>query len=522
MRILTLLAFITSSAIQASAAHVQSYEFSTTEFQLGSWRPSTLSYDAGLSKIRSLDKWFNSLSEAERGEQYAIHRNRLFIVTQERRLEREILPTLKRIALRDENVLAAQRDYSQHLKLIQVTRDRLLDSPDLLKTAVFKSFSDATDEAKNAGADIVIGGKSLFSAGHVSKGGGGGGSLIGGASSYSMPRSRDLLDRRDQYDFEKSMKSLEEGLRLKRHGLSKPVCANPSGSLGEDFDSNKSPETSRFLKELGVPRELSKEKSKDLSSWFPKPESQWFSEDGHTNDCVGHAIASDVSSALYRTKNIKLGSLIRSNGVSPQHLYAVASTSESQPSTAIDTKREGYCDANSYQADPMNGISSMNETLKALKTIPLCQNSAAAHIKTKYQIEKFSAAEFSPNDRKPSFEFFKALIDSGQPPIVQIDSVDRLESGDWLKIKPPGNGYSRVRKHVLNIVGYDEAVDPLTLCTSKVFKVRDSLGKKKIEYMISADNLIEHLQGVYRSSKVVEAESNTSPPSRLQSAPVSR
>lgn len=139
----------------------------------------------------------------------------------------------------------------------------------------------------------------------------------------------------------------------------------------------------------------------------------------------------------------------------------------------------------------MAGLGSMKQTLLSLRSIQLCEKSAAAMFTRKFRVEKFSLAEFGATEKKPSFEFFKALVDSGHPPIVQVDSDKRNENSNWLEIESGGRS-----AHVLNVVGYDEVLDPLTLCFSKVFIVRDSLGKKTIEYRVSATNLIEHLQGV--------------------------
>jgi hypothetical protein len=115
---------------------------------------------------------------------------------------------------------------------------------------------------------------------------------------------------------------------------------------------------------------------------------------------------------------------------------------------------------------------SMVDAMTAFKTVPLCTKSQSQATKDMFRIDKFSSAEFGAKDKKPGFEFFQAQIDSGNPPIVGMDSDSRIESAGWLKITSGGRF-----THVINVVGYSEGVDPMTLCPTKYFIVRDSLGR---------------------------------------------
>ena len=45
-------------------------------------------------------------------------------------------------------------------------------------------------------------------------------------------------------------------------------------------------------------------------------------------------------------------------------------------------------------------------------------------------------------------------------------------------------------------------IDPMTLCPTRYFITRDSLGKRKIHYKITESNLLEHMNGIYHISKI--------------------
>ncbi|MCK6599536.1 MAG: hypothetical protein L6Q37_14315 [Bdellovibrionaceae bacterium] len=60
--------------------------------------------------------------------------------------------------------------------------------------------------------------------------------------------------------------------------------------------------------------------------------------------------------------------------------------------------------------------------------------------------------------------------------------------------------------HVLNVVGYGEDVDPITLCKTRYLKIRDSLGQKKIHYKVPANNFISHVIGVYKVTSIKKSD----------------
>jgi hypothetical protein len=80
----------------------------------------------------------------------------------------------------------------------------------------------------------------------------------------------------------------------------------------------------------------------------------------------------------------------------------------------------------------------VTESIEASKSIPLCSSSRTEATKETYKIDKFSGVEFDRLDKRPSFEVIKAMIDSGNPPIIGVDSDARIENAGWLKITPRG------------------------------------------------------------------------------------
>jgi hypothetical protein len=106
--------------VYCNPARATDYEFSMETFQLGRWSPKSLSYEQGLSKIESLDKWWGSLTPDQKNEfatAYTLNRNRLFLVTQEKRLKAEIDQPIDPLELARDQIqpswIAAGRDVLQ-------------------------------------------------------------------------------------------------------------------------------------------------------------------------------------------------------------------------------------------------------------------------------------------------------------------------------------------------------------------------------------------------------------------------
>jgi hypothetical protein len=58
-------------------------------------------------------------------------------------------------------------------------------------------------------------------------------------------------------------------------------------------------------------------------------------------------------------------------------------------------------------------------------------------------------------------------------------------------------------RHVVNVVGYGEDLDPQTLCKVNYFNVRDGLSPKGYA-KIPASNLLAYIVGVYKVTEVGE------------------
>lgn len=535
------------AAASIARSATDDFNFETKNFQLGRWSPKDLSYERGMTKIKTIDEWFYGLPLPDREKHfsdYKLHRNRLFLVTQEKRLLAQVQPSLRQAALGSSGTgKAFQREQSRQLAALRKMSEVLLDSPENLNRQLFVSLSDIEAalpfEFRRTERSL---GSSLSNS--VSKSGGDGafgdsfsklgrGSVGGQLSGLQALSFRQILSEVDCGQDKKCLSKIAEDRKmvLKQENqkmelvrfyaeslekkkrdeiLSRPVCKSlevESGNLSDEFDPKKNPKTSKILNELKVSNVASDRRSNDLSSWYGEPTTQWNpGRSGPTATCVGHAIAGNVAAALYKEKLIKIPGISRSKNISPDQAYGMAKVKEDhkygETTFEPDPSKPGYCDPSSYRADPYEGMESMIDSMAAFKTVPLCTTSQSQRTKDLFRIDKFSAAEFTSGDKKPGFAFFKAMIDSGNPPIVGVDSDARIESAGWLKITSGG-----LFTHVLNLVGYDEGVDPMTLCPARFFIVRDSLGKQKIHYKITAENLLAHLDGVYHASKVSEVES---------------
>lgn len=557
----------------------KTYEFSTETFQLGRWSPKTLSYQQGLQKLGAIDQWYRGLTPAEREKQidnYTLNRNRLFLVTQEKRLRSEIDGQTALSGL-TENGKAVRKERSIDFRTLQKMSDSLLDDPARLTGRLLRGMGDIVETVNPevAGAARLSG--SAFMT-NISKGSGGGSAgFMGFGETVSMlPRStNNAYQDYHMLDFELDgilpadckadkdcraakarIKARVEKRRLanermaqraaerdavlkakfkaeaeefrKRDIVEREACApieNSDYPLEAEFSSkfDENGKTGKLLQDLGISKVANPRKSNDLSNWFGEPTIQYDENGNKQATCAGHAIANNVAGALSRGKSLKLGRL-NSASVSPDTTYALAKFHEGRADSphdgAPDPSSAGYCDPKKYGADAYEGIEDVGKTLAKMTEVPLCAKSTAEATRDLYQVKKFVSAEFGPLD-KPGFQAFKAMIDSGYTPIVHVDTETRTESAGWFELKTSAGGL----EHVLNIVGYEEAIDPWTLCKTKVFIVRDSLGKRKVHYRVPVTNLIKHLKGVYQVTQVeaVRPGSNRNGdggPSRM--SPISR
>lgn len=547
---ITISYFITLIVTCSSASAESKYNLSTDTFQLGQWSPKTLSLEQGLRKIKLMDDWFYGLPISERQkvlDDYVVNRNRLFIVTQEKRMSSELQPKFSDTAFgMDTGVKEVKREISRQRSTMQQVSGRILDDTEALKKGIFNSLDDISgalwEDMKGAGganfgsAFSKSGSKSSMFGSAVSKVGRGDiDDLLQGG--YLFDQFMAKIDCKGNKKCQAQKDKIKKGIleRKKQSEVRRTVAREKAkqdaivegtnhackklestfDNFKDFFDSSKNPKIAQFLKDTNIPQTLSTKTSNDLSSWYAEPYTQWPEDGGPpTATCVGHAIAANAMAALYKKNWVKIRAVNKPKDISPEHTYSAAKATEKnaemktkfsenppgevdQDYPKPDPSKNGYCDPKSYEVNPYEGIMSVTESIGAFKSIPLCSSSRTQTTKETYKVDKFSGVEFYHGDKRPSFEVVKAMIDSGNPPIVGVDSDSRIENAGWLKITPRG-----VFRHVLNVVGYDEGIDPMTLCPTKYFIVRDSLGKQKIHYKIAANNLLDHIDGIYQISKI--------------------
>ncbi len=87
----------------------------------------------------------------------------------------------------------------------------------------------------------------------------------------------------------------------------------------------------------------------------------------------------------------------------------------------------------------------------------------------------------------------RQLLAGGVAPLLTIDTDARYIYEDW--IVPAEGG---TIGHVVNVLGYGEAANPLDGTMTKYFLVRDSLAPRAIHYKISDKDLASHLEGAIK------------------------
>jgi hypothetical protein len=461
-----------------------------------SWTPEAISFQNATGLISNLDRWYAGLDKTNQRTNYAdynLNRNRLFLVAQEKRLADEaghkdsawsMAGLLRKIRGNDWMTTAdnlrteAARDQLKSMKEINKIA---LNSPDDLRSRTIAQISDVQ---KLKSATMAPG---SFS-----------GALSQSLSKAGMPAGggfelNTLLD--DSPASFAEMERIRKAIADEREQAARDsFLASISQEKTETQPWRPSAKETAFLKDLGIPNTSASHKGcKDLSNLFPAPQTQW--DQGRPNaKCSGHAIASDIAATLNRKRLFTHGAQ-----ASPEQTYGILRMVEDGYSAPLPHSPD-YCNLSAYGVDPYTGVASMIEALKTVQTHPVCPRIATElHLAPKGKLLKVDG--FAVLEEKPiSGELIKEMIDRGLPPIVQIDTDARDESGDWLQLKRGGR-----LSHVINVAGYCEDIDPRDLRKKSFFIVRDSLGTREMHYKIAADNLETHMEGVYKIKNVKAA-----------------
>ncbi len=458
-------------------AVAKDYNLVADRFELGSWNEKSLTVSRGVQGIKKLDDWFSNLGGEDRAKyrsEYSINRNRLYLVTQQKLLSQEII-NLSSFTTNTRSYLNLGYTKEGLTKLQQELEDRK------------KYFSEKWEKSKSDKGyleDQIYVNYTNFESGRSNPL-----SQTYSKSAYSMRDMSQVRRSMNQLDIE----TLRELLKKLQTTIARPSC-------DENLETSSSTKKEKLLAELGIKKWRPSSTSRDLSAYYGAPKTQWREEYPGVK-CVGYAIAGDLEVELNRNK---LTSLSNST-VSGDLTYAVAKEAQGQG----QRKGKDYCDPSTYD-DDSDGLL-FPETFEALKHRPICVG------KQKYNITEFKFIELENGEKQPfDYNFFRALIDNKMPPVISINSDSRTESADWISITNAGK-----YRHALNVVGYGEDIHPETLCKVHYFIVRDSLGKKLIHYKIRADNLLEHLDGVYKVTGVKEF-SGTLPNASKSDAPATQ
>lgn len=90
-------------------------------------------------------------------------------------------------------------------------------------------------------------------------------------------------------------------------------------------------------------------------------------------------------------------------------------------------------------------------------------------------------------------DLVKQLLAGGVAPMVTLDTDARYIYEDWIL---PSDG--ETIGHIVNVLGYGEAANPLDGTMTKYFLVRDSLAPRAIHYKIEEKALAKHLEGAFK------------------------
>jgi hypothetical protein len=319
-----MIAFLYCTLVKAT-----DYEFSTDTFQLGRWNSKSISYQQGLGKIEALDKWWGSLTfdqKVESTKAYTLNRNRLFLVTQEKRLRSEIERPIDPLELARDQIqpswIAAGRNVLRQDKKKMYSDLRTLNETALAETEelsgeLIRSLADISKIGLKDSGGLNFApsfSKSLSKSG---------GSSIGLGAQRMTPPTFSALDikckKGDKACLQKLKTSLSQRFQslfdtppgrelediLSRSRLSRPVCNEFGGSHGPLVESPEyktfQKKRDDFLKKIDSQNWKSNKSENDLSRWYSEPVTQWVSGKS-TNRCVGHAISSDIAATAKKVR----------------------------------------------------------------------------------------------------------------------------------------------------------------------------------------------------------------------------
>jgi hypothetical protein len=295
------------------------------------------------------------------------------------------------------------------------------------------------------------------------------------------------------------------------------------------FDNQVSPEMSAFLEKLEIKKVQGPilDKEKNLENDFQQVRSQIVQNSSSiegtdpyeikTKACTGFAIVSDMEF----TGNTPL----LSAGLAYGMTKASQQKDSDKPSSLPDNIRSIFSDTMMIRDDnSFNYVKRLNEEidtgadlLVALSTlkrngvssekdfpflneqgqVQFLPNKLSDIQGKKYKIGEYAYVE--NKDKNINLGLVKLLINSNKPPIALLLTDARIEEENWAH--PVANGNFQ---HVVNVIGYGEAIDPSDFKLKPVVILRDSLSKKGINITMSAESFLSNLSALIKVTKVDE------------------
>lgn len=230
----------------------------------------------------------------------------------------------------------------------------------------------------------------------------------------------------------------------------------------------------------------------DLSSRFPAPQLQ-----GRSLACVAFAITSDMASF----KGIPL----LSAGMAYTFINAPIDKLPYRNLSDALMASLGVRTREDLHEDMDIGVESIDKSLSLLKDHPVAPE----------ENHPFEPRNFVPTDlhaiadrvysirswakltRGVTADVLKQLLAAGKPLMLAIDTDGRYQFEDWLVPDPVA-----AIKHIVNLVGYGTATDPVDGVRKAYFLIRDSLGRQRIHYKVSETALMPRVEGIYKVLRV--------------------
>ncbi len=293
------------------------------------------------------------------------------------------------------------------------------------------------------------------------------------------------------------------------------------------FNKTKFPEMAAFLNKLGLKKPLSfiQEKEKSLENDFLQVRSQIVQSSGgtraydvKTKACTGFAIVSDMEFSG-KTPLLSAGlayGMARANALSekrekvqplPDEVREVFNTTQMFGNDDNFENRARLNDELDQGVELQRALRTLKENgVSTEKEFPFTNEQGQLQFLPKklsdIKGQKFKIGEFSYVENKNksiNYGLIKLLINSRQPPIAILSSDARIEEENWAHPQRKGNFM-----HVVNVVGYGEAVDPSDFKLKPVVILRDSLSKKGINLTMSAEKFLANLSGLVKVTSVLE------------------